>query len=109
VTEPQEPQPDGQDQGCCFPDAAELGELAARAQTGQRGVPYVGDGTPDTVISCGHGTWRLGDLLVYDDDGGSGDEGRPPCTEPGCDRNAEKGRKYCGTHKSPANRAGGGT
>ncbi len=81
----------------CFPavDGPDgLSVLAARAREGERAVPYVGDGSADTVISCAHGSWRLGDVL------------NPPkiCADPACEETAEKNRNWCGVHKTPANR-----
>lgn len=106
---PDDPQAEQAGPGCCFPHPGELAGLAERALTGERAVPYVGDGSADTVISCGHGTWRLGDILTFDDTdtGGESGDGPRPCNEPGCDKGAAKNRKWCNTHASPANRAGG--
>ena len=93
----------------CFPGGEDLAAFAERALTGERAVPYVGDGSADTVISCDHGTWRLGDVLTYEtgqaDEGGDGEP--PTCKEPGCKKTPAKGRKWCSTHASPKNRAGG--
>lgn len=80
--------------GCCFPPPGELIEMAEAARAGHRRVPHVGDGSPDTLISCEHGQWRLGDLI------------EPPrwCAQPGCEALADKNRRWCATHKTPANR-----
>jgi hypothetical protein len=53
----------------CFPGAAGLAAFAARARSGEPRVPFAGDGSPDTVIGCEHGSWRLGDVTA------------PACTE----------------------------
>lgn len=88
----------------CFPTDEDLAAYAERALTGERAVPYVGDGSADTVISCAHGTWRLGDVLTYEhEDQGDAGEG-PQCREPGCGKPPAKGRNWCSTHASPKNR-----
>lgn len=90
----------------CFPDLETLAGLANAARQGHR-VPYVGDGSPDTVVACQHDSVRLGDLLDYEDGGqGDGSEART-CKEPGCGKPPAKGRKWCSTHASPKNRSGG--
>ncbi len=92
----------------CFPGDEDLAAYAERALTGERAVPYVGDGTPDTVISCAHGTWRLGDVLAYEAEQEQGDGGEEPaCKEPGCGKAPAKGRRWCSTHANPAKRGGG--
>lgn len=47
----------------CFPEPAELARLAENAQAG-RLEAFVGTGDPDTVLSCVHGSWRLGDVII---------------------------------------------
>jgi hypothetical protein len=47
----------------CIPDAAELARLTENVQAG-RYEAFVGTGDPDTVLSCPHGSWRLGDVLA---------------------------------------------
>ena len=92
----------------CFPDLGTLAELVNAARMGHR-VPYVGDGSADTVIACEHDSVRLGDLLDYEDDAPPVDdqgEQTPTCKEPGCEKPPAKGRKWCSTHANPANRAG---
>lgn len=54
-----------------FPAAAELARLQENALTGRQ-EPFVGTGDPDTVLSCAHGSWRLGDVT---------DPPAPACTE----------------------------
>ncbi len=92
----------------CFPDLETLAGLASAAQAGHR-VPYVGDGSADTVVACQHGSVRLGDVLDYE--GATPDTGddvqERTCKEPGCGRAPAKGRKWCSTHASPKNRSGG--
>lgn len=110
----------------CFPGGEDLAGYAERALTGERGVPFVGDGSADTVVSCGHGEWRLGDVLAYDDgtttiqvEGSVISEqdltrivqqGVQPrvCAEGGCGKAPAKNRRYCSTHASPKNRKGDG-
>jgi hypothetical protein len=47
----------------CFPEPGELARLAENAQAG-RFEAFVGTGDPDTVLSCAHGEWRLGDATA---------------------------------------------
>lgn len=47
----------------CFPPVENLAVMAQTAQTGSP-VPFVGTGDPDTVLSCVHGAWRLGDVTA---------------------------------------------
>jgi hypothetical protein len=48
----------------CFPPAAELAALAERARRGETRASCAGDGSPDTVLACAHGQWRLGDVAA---------------------------------------------
>lgn len=46
-----------------FPAPAELARLQENAQAGRREA-FVGTGDPDTVLTCAHGSWRLGDVTA---------------------------------------------
>ena len=46
----------------CFPAPDVIAALAANAQATRAVLPHVGDGSPDTVLACAHGSWRLGDV-----------------------------------------------
>jgi hypothetical protein len=82
----------------CLPEAEELARLAKAARDGHRNIPYVGDGTPDTVIGCAHGDpVRLGDLAADEDAparacGGTTAAGEPCKGRPGPDG-------FCAAHK----------
>ena len=77
----------------CFPEAAELARLAENAQAG-RAEAFVGAGDPDTVLSCVHGSWRLGDAMVPAPRtcGGTTKAGEPCQGRPGEDG-------FCAAHK----------
>lgn len=47
---------------CAAHFPADLPRLAENARRGGR-EPFVGTGHPDTVLVCGHGRWRLGDVV----------------------------------------------
>ncbi len=76
----------------CFPPIEDIATLAGHARSGETRVGVVGDGSPETVIGCGHGSWKLGDLLPT--------EG---CIKPKADGSPCKGRPgddgLCGSHK----------
>ena len=80
----------------CFPAPAELARLAENAQAG-RSAAFVGTGSPDTVLACPDGTWRLGDVLAEAEGNGRA------CTGTTKDGAACKGRAgedgRCAAHK----------
>ena len=82
----------------CFPPPAELARLAENAQAG-RSAAFVGTGSPDTVLACPDGSWRLGDVLA----GLEGNAGPGGCTKPKADGSACSGRAgedgRCAAHK----------
>ena len=48
----------------CLPPPDDLTRLAGQARRGRPNVPFVGLGHPDTMLTCVHGSWRLGDKVV---------------------------------------------
>jgi len=91
-------QPSVSDLCFCFPPPAELARLAENARAGRKEA-FVGTGSPDTVLACGHGSWPLGDVLA----GLEGGAGPGGCTKPKADGSPCQGRAgedgRCAAHK----------